>query len=180
MTDLRSRILDFIERRPGASTTAVRRSVSGKHARVSEALSRLEEAGEIRNDGNGGGHAWHPVEGSGDGFLVPAAEVPASAPEEIEGVPVAEWLTPGAAAEPFDVTPRTLSRWESKGLPSRGSGSRKLIPTPHAVIWTIEYKVAKDRDRSGVSRLDLGVALARQDLRRRENGEPSIYDLPAG
>lgn len=180
MTNLRSRILSFIEKRPGASTTAVRRAVSGKTARVSDALSALEAEGKIRNEGNGSGHSWHPMDGSGDeGFFVPPREVPDSAPEEIEGLPVAGWLTPGAAAELFDVTPRTLSRWEGKGFPSWGSGSGKLIPTPHAVIWAVEYGIAKDRERGGVSGLDLGVALARANLRRRENGEQSIYDLSA-
>lgn len=178
MSDLRRRILKYVESHPGAATTAVRRAVSGKHARVSEALSALEEAGEIRNDGNENRHAWHVRDGSRNGFLVSPREVPDSAPEAIGGVSVAGWMTPRAAAEVFEVTLRTLRRWERRGLPVwDAGGSEKLVPLPHSLWWGVEYERAKRKNPQGVSRLPMTVAWARHNLRRVEDGEPSIYEV---
>lgn len=181
MSDLRRRILEYVESHPGASTSAVRRAVSGKHARVTEALSALEETGEIRNDGNENRHSWHVRDRSRNGFLVRPREVPGSAPEAIEGVSVAGWMTPRAAAEVFDVTLRTLRRWERRGLPVWDpGGSEKLVPLPHALWWGVEYERVKRKNPRGVSGLPMKLAWARYNLRRVEDGEPPIYDLPAG
>lgn len=177
MSDLKDGILEFVRSHPGASTSAVRRGVSAKHSRVGEALSALKEAGELRNRGNGSAHAWHPADESSGGFFVPESALPNAAPEVIEGVRVARWLTPGAAANLFDCAPRTLRRWEKKGCPSWGAGSEKLIPLPHAMLWWLEYRAEKERNKNEVSRLDLRLVLARHNLRQVEDGEPLIYEL---
>lgn len=175
MSDLKERILQFIRSHPGASTSAVRRGVSAKHARISEALSALEDAGKVRNRGNEHAHAWHAVSGSRNPYRISPDEAPAEAPEVIEGVRVACWMTPRAACEIYNITPRTLRRWERKGHPVWGSGADKIVPMPHSIRWAIEYRREKRRNPDGVSRLPMKLALARHNLHQVEAGEPPIY-----
>lgn len=180
MSELRDRVLEFLRENPGSTTTSVRQAVSGSSSRVRSALAELEKAGEIANRGNGRGHAWRPAERRYSPFDVPKEHLPESAPEVLEGVPVACWMTPTAAAECFNTTPRTIGRWEGKGLPSFGDGRTKVLPMPHAMWWTIEFSIAKEQAGNGVTRLPLGMAMSRFNEHEIENGHRSIYTRTRG
>lgn len=170
MSGLRSEIVEYLDRNPGASTSRVRRAVSAQSARVSDALSELEGAGQVRNDGNQHRHRWVRADQSGNGFGEPPASKPSSWPEEIEGVRVTRWATPKDTALSLGVSVRTLQRWEPRGFPSHGSGRRKRHPWPHAAIWAGEHARAKEAaGAEGVKELPVGLALARDRVFQLEN-----------
>lgn len=102
-------------------------------------------------------------------------ESPAGFPDEIAGVPVAGWSSPQATAAVLSTTSRTLQRWERKGLPSAGSGREKLYPWPHALVWARFYRREKAEGGSGVSRLEIAVALGRHNLEQIRQGAPPIF-----
>lgn len=101
-------------------------------------------------------------------------EAPGHLPAEIEGVRVAAWASPQDAADALGTTPRTLARWERRGLPVRGSGHDKLYPFPHAVIWAVQYEVEK-QSGGGRSDLTVRVALARHNLKQVQQGHAPIF-----
>ncbi len=56
---LEGQIREFLERTPGASTTAVRTAVSGRAEEVSLTLTRLASHGVIQNQGSGSSNRWY-------------------------------------------------------------------------------------------------------------------------
>lgn len=171
MTDhaeLRADVLAFVRQEPGATTTAVRRAMDVRSTAVTDALEALEEAGEIENRGNGRAHAWHPTGRSGNEVFTWSSEASERLPEAVGGIRVAAWTAPRWTAELLDTSPRTLARWERKGLPAFGQGSRKRHPWPHARIWATEYESEKQRTTRRQSRLEIEVALARDRVYQLE------------
>lgn len=171
--DLADRILRFLREHPESTTTAVRKGVSGSAARISAALEELEAGGEIKNRGNGRGNAWHVSERDGNGFLRP--EDVEGRPREIEGVRVGGWTVPKLTAECLGTSPRTLQRWEGKGLPSVGRAHRKLHPWPHVAAWAVTYAVLQKEKTGAVRELELRVALARYHASEVEAGRAGLY-----
>lgn len=166
--DLRASILAFLEANPGASTTDVRRAVPGRAAGIRETLEELEEAGDVRNDGNGRAHAWQRVGGDSRGPGEAPEQLPQAFADAVAGVRVARWIAPKDTAALLRTTPRNLRRWEDRGLPSASSGQRrKRYPFPHAIIWTVEFRAAS-KEAVGRTDLPIPVALARDRLRQLE------------
>lgn len=62
---LDARVLLYVERDPGATTTEIRQNVTGRASEITAALERLEARGALMDAGSGGGHAWWPG-GSGE------------------------------------------------------------------------------------------------------------------
>lgn len=174
--ELKDEILAFLAERPGATTTAVRKGVSGSASRIAAALEELEDAGEIENGGNGRGNAWRVSERDANGFLLSPEEVGASYPREIAGVAVRGWTPPQRTALALGTTTRTLARWGRRGLPSRGDGRAKLFPWPHCLCWASEFRLKTRRSRGDEpTTLELSVALARDHAFRAEQGWPGLY-----
>lgn len=178
MSDLDDRIVAFLRAQPGATTTAVRRSVRGSASRISEALAELESEGRIANRSNGNrGHSWHAADGDPNGWRDPD-EVPDSFPRTIAGLDVGGWVPPQEAAELLDTTPRTLLRWRKrKGAPACRRGSVTLFPMPHIMVWGIEFGILKERrDGTAIPKLDLRVALSRFNAREVDAGRRGLFD----
>lgn len=176
MDDLKRRILDFIRENPGSSTAAVRRAVSAKHSRVSEALSELEESGRARNSGNRNRHRWELADELVPGLGTTPGELPDAFPEEIAGVRVAAWIPPQEAAACLGTTTRTLSRWENRGLPAAREGQDVRYPFPHAVVWAVWYGVEKQKDGPTELSIELALSKERTDQLEKygEHGLPEV------
>lgn len=162
-TDLKREILDFLNRRPGSSTSAVRRAVPGRASRVRAALEELEEAGEVRNAGNGRAHAWRRCGASERAFGEAPEQLPDVFPDVVGGLKVHLWATPAETAAALSTTPRTVRRWEDRGLPSAGSGGSKRYPFPQTAIWRAEFEIKKGREK-GRTDLSIELAVARDRL----------------
>lgn len=173
--DLSARILRFLREHPGSTTTAVRTGVSGSVTRIRDALEELEDAGEVKNGGNGRGHRWRVAERDANGVLWPADVE--GRPREIEGVRIRAWMPPKVTAACLGTSPRTLQRWEEKGLPSIGRAHRKLHPFPHVLAWAVTYAVRQEEQTGAVRDLPLREALARHHAAEVEAGREGLFGV---
>lgn len=101
---------------------------------------------------------------------------PASPGEEIGGLRVSGWISPKGAGILLGHPPRTLERWRSRGLPSRGSGRSRRYPLPHLTIWARGWhQLRGPGEVSGYLGMDEALALhyrTRAQLDRRSTDNP--------
>lgn len=168
MDDLKRQILEFLASDPGASTSAVRSGVSGKARRIRSALGELEAAGKIRNEGTDYRHAWHLMERIAPAIGELPENLSGSFPKCVAGVEVAYWATPDETADALGTTPRTLSRWEGKGLPVGRESREVRYPFPHCLIWATWFGIEKKRGGTGTTKLSMELAIARERVDRIE------------
>lgn len=79
-------------------------------------------------------------------------------PKILDDEPIITWVDQSMMARLAQKDPRTIMRWERKGLPAFGEGRSKRYPVPHAVVWSMAYSSLQARSRKGVDHLSVDVA----------------------
>ena len=105
------------------------------------------------------------------------ARVSSKWPRIIGERPVTEWCTQADLASAFDVSERTIQRWEKIGLPAFGRGPSKRYPLPHARTWCHWHERLRGLGRR-VVQLPIGTVLAEDHalVTRRCDGSIKTQD----